>query len=165
MPSIKTESRIPMPPGELALEPISNLNWRKTLGVRTHPAQLKFVADHEPVALVILSKSFVRAGNVDWYPFAITMNGAPVGVVGLTHNERTCKIFHLVIDREQQDRGLGKASVSLIVDYVRKNWPTVQNIALTVHPQNEKAMHVYTACGFATTGELEDSEPVMVMAL
>ncbi len=150
---------------ELALEPISKLNWRKTLGVRVHSTQLKFVADYEPVALVILSKSYVRAGNVDWYPFAITLNGAIVGVVGLTRNGSTCKIFHLVVDREQQGRGLGKKSVALIVDHVRKNWLTVQTITLTVHPQNVVAKHVYATCGFAITGEFEDSEPVMATTL
>ena len=57
------------------------------------------------------------------------------------------------------------AAVALIVEYVRKHWPTVQSIALTVHPQNEAAKRVYTACGFATTGAMEDAEPVMELKL
>ncbi len=99
-----------MLPNDLALVPISNLNWRKTLQVRTTPNQLKFVADFEPVALVILSKSYVRAGNVDWHPLAITADDATIGVVALTHQKTRCEIFHLVIDCDLQGRGLGKDS-------------------------------------------------------
>ncbi|MFK7914177.1 MAG: GNAT family N-acetyltransferase [Pseudomonadales bacterium] len=154
-----------MPASNLKLEPINNLNWRKTLGVRTTPGQLEFVADFEPVALVILSKSYVRAGSVDWHPFMITMAGATVGVVALTHHETRCEIFHLVVDRNRQGQGLGKASVVLLVDHVRETWPEVDSLELTVHPNNEVARHMYASCGFVSTGEFKDSEPVMAMTL
>lgn len=115
--------------------------------------------------LVILSKSYVRAGNVDWYPFVITLNESIVGVVAITHSENRCTIFHLVIDRLMQGQGLGKASVTKIIEYIRLTWPKCKAIALTVHPHNVIAKAVYRSCGFIATGEMQDSEPVFELPL
>lgn len=150
---------------DLRLEPITADNWRTTLSVRTTPSQLEFVADYEPVALVILSKCFVRPGDIDWFPFAITINKKTVGVVALASSRNRCEILHLVIDRDQQGKGLGTASVHLLVDYIRKSWAEVETVSLTVHPDNQVAQHIYSACGFVATGELKDSQQVMEMPL
>lgn len=45
------------------LEPIDARNWRESLGVRVAEEQLRFVADHQPVALVILAKCYVQPGG------------------------------------------------------------------------------------------------------
>ncbi len=140
-------------------------NWRQALRVRTTPAQLKYVADYEPVALVILAKCQVRAGGVNWHPLAITKDNTIVGVVAITHQANRCEIFHLVIDRQHQGQGLGKAAVLRVVEYISAAWPTVETITLTVHPENQVATMVYLACGFVATGELRDAEPVMKLSI
>lgn len=154
-----------MPSIDVKLTPLDNTNWRNALKVKTTNAQLQYVADHEPVALVILSKSYVRAGNVDWYPFVITLNESTVGVVAITHSANRCSVFHLVIDCLMQGKGLGKASVAKIIEYVRLTWPKCKAITLTVHPHNAIAKAVYRSCGFIATGEMQDSEPVFELTL
>jgi len=150
---------------DVKLAPLDKTNWRSALKVKTTSAQLQYVADYEPVALVILSKSYVRAGNVDWYPFAITLNKSIVGVVAITYSANRCSIFHLVIDCLKQGQGLGKASVVKIVEHIRLTWPKCKTVKLTVHPNNEIAKTVYCSCGFIATGEIQDSEPVFELSL
>ncbi len=154
-----------MPFNDIKLVPIDKTNWRSALAVKTTHSQLEFVADHEPVALVILSKSYVRAGGVDWYPFTITLNDTVVGVVAITHHAKRCGIFHLVIDSQKQGQGLGKASVKKIVEYIRLTWPECKAVELTVHPRNKIAKTVYCSCGFIDTGEMRDEEPLYELVL
>lgn len=154
-----------MADGELRLEPITNSNWRATLHVKTAPGQLTFVADHEPVALVILAKSYVKAGGWDWWPLAIMAAEEVVGVVAIAQRASLCQIFHLVIDQNSQGRGLGKASVRLVLDHIRQELPACKNVTLTVHPNNGAARHIYESSGFQASGECRDSEPVLELTL
>lgn len=50
---------------------ITQANWRQAVAIRVGDHQLRFIAEYEPVALVILSKAFVRVADVDWWPFLI----------------------------------------------------------------------------------------------
>ena len=146
---------------ELRLEPIDKSNWRSALQVRTTPEQLEFVADYEPVALVILAKSYVRAGGFDWQPFAIKAQDVILGVVAIAIQEDRCEIYHLVIDYRQQGRGLGMKATNLVIEHIRTTWPQITKVSLTVHPRNEVAEHIYMSNGFSKTGEFADSEPVL----
>jgi hypothetical protein len=50
------------------LAEIDESNWRRALAVEVRTDQVPFVADHQPVALVILSKCYVRPGGNDGRP-------------------------------------------------------------------------------------------------
>lgn len=65
------------------LVPITRADWRDAAAIRVGEGQLRFVADYEPVALVILSKAFVRVGDTDWWPYLLKDDGHPVGVLAL----------------------------------------------------------------------------------
>lgn len=146
--------------GELTLEKITSANWRETLGVRLAQGQSRFVADYEPVALVILAKSYVRSGGMDWSPYAIRHQGDLVGLFALARSGAAFEMYHFVIDRHFQSRGLGKRAATLILELAGAD-PVCELVRLTVHPENLAARRVYAACGFTDTGEYVDGEPVM----
>jgi len=50
------------------LAEIDESNWRRALAVEVRADQVPFVADHQPVALVILSKCYLRPGGYTWTP-------------------------------------------------------------------------------------------------
>ncbi len=154
-----------MATNQLSLEPITRSNWRSTLEVKTTPDQLLFVADYEPIALVILAKSYVNADGKEWRPLAIKETDNVVGVVAVAQHANECEIFHLVIDQEFQGRGIGKASVKLLLDYIRREVPDCKKVSLTVHPDNERARHIYQTSGFHDSGRNRYSEPVLELAL
>jgi RimJ/RimL family protein N-acetyltransferase len=75
------------------------------------------VADFEPVALVILAKTFVRVG-LDWWPLVIEDAGTTLGVVALVDERRhhaQLALFHLLFDRDHRRRGHGRAAVQALV--------------------------------------------------
>ena len=151
--------------GDIHLEKIDVTNWRETLEIRAGAGQLEFVADHEPVALVMLSKSYVRLGGLIWEPFGIRCGETMVGIVALAHASSTCEMFHLLINRSRQGEGLGTAAVQAIVSHVRSEMPHVSELKLTVHPRNEPALGLYRSAGFQATGEHRDRELIWRLKL
>ncbi len=139
---------------------IDSGNWRQALEVRVTAEQLAFVADHQPVALVILAKAYVRPGEREWEPLAIVDDaGRIVGVAALAHSEGSCELQHLAIDAGRQRQGLGGLALSAIVAHVRLRRPHCREMSLTVHPENHPAQRLYSRAGFADTGVRRDAEP------
>ena len=142
------------------LVPVDRSNWRAATAVAVTPKQLRFVADHQPVALVILAKSFVRSGGLEWEPLAIIDEDERiVGVLALAHGGSAAEIFHLAVDAPLQGRGIGAAALQSIVGWTRRRRPEARTLVLTVHPENERARRLYTTAGFAPTGEFRHGEP------
>jgi diamine N-acetyltransferase len=142
------------------LVPITRDNWRRAAAVRAANGQLRFVADYEPVALVILSKAFVRVADLDWWPHLIEDAGRAVGVVALVDERQMSgglALFHLLIDADQQRRGYGRAAVRRVVQFAR-DLEDCNRVRLTVHPENRVAIDLYQSEGFIVDGVEADGE-------
>lgn len=150
---------------DIHLERITSSNWRQALEIRTASGQLEFVADYAPVALVMLSKSYVRPGGLTWEPFGIRSGDTMVGIVALAHSGSICEIYHLLIHRSRQGAGIGTAAVHAIYNHVIRELPGCSELTLTVHPRNEPAQRLYRSAGFRSTGEYRNEEPVLRLEL
>lgn len=142
---------------------IDQHNWRAALDVRVTPEQLAYVAGHQPVALVILAKAYVRPDSLDWEPLVVTVGGSVVAVVALAHAPSHTRLLHLAVDVSRQGQGLGAASVERLVEHVRATRPDAEDIRLTVHPENQRAQRLYRSKGFLPNGEWRDGEAVWVL--
>src|SRR3954454_3906151 len=152
-------------PATLRLEPIDEHNWRAAAAVQVSPDQLRFVAGHQPVALVILAKAYVRSGNLDWEPLVMTAGDSVVGVVALAHGCTHTRLLHLAVDWSKQGHGIGSTAVEMLVAHTAETRPTSEDVRLTVHPENGRAQRLYRSRGFLPTGEVCDSEPVWSLSL
>jgi diamine N-acetyltransferase len=152
-------------PPPLRLAPIDQSNWRAAVAVQVSPDQVTLVAGHQPVALVILSKAYVRPGDLDWEPLALTKEGSVVGVVALAHAHAHTELLHLAIDESMQGRGVGSAAVGLLVAHVAETRPSSRQVQLTVHPDNARAQRLYRSRGFLPTGQVRDGEPMWSLDL
>jgi diamine N-acetyltransferase len=144
----------------LRLEPVTSTNWREGLAVRAREGQARFVADYEPVLLVILAKSAVRVGGVEWWSFLLKDQTNTVGVVAVAdHREhhKALMIFHLLIDDRQQRRGYGRAALQQIIELSRQS-DGCDILRLTVNPLNAAAIALYESAGFEVTGTDDDGE-------
>jgi diamine N-acetyltransferase len=142
------------------LVPITRDNWRRAAAVRAGDGQLRFIAEYEPVALVILSKAFVRVAEVDWWPHLIEDAGRAVGVVALVDERQVSgglALFHLLIDADEQGRGYGRAAVRRVVRFAR-DLEGCDRLRLTVHPENHVAIALYQSEGFVIDGVDADGE-------
>jgi len=149
----------------LRLALIDQHNWRAALAVQVNPDQLTYVAGHQPVALVILAKAYVRPGDLDWEPLAVTAGASVVGVVALAHASTYTELLHLAVDVARQGQGVGSAAVELLVAHVVKTRPDVEAVRLTVHPENERAQRLYRSRGFLPNGDVRDGEPIWSLNL
>ena len=149
------------------LMPVTDENWREGLDVRVASDQLRFIADHEPVVLVILAKAYVRVGGANWQPLLIRHEGQTVGVVALVddrHLNGTCSIYHLLIDRHHQGSGFGRDALRQLIRRAGSGG-TCDRVRLTVHPENETAIGLYQSEGFVIDGVDDDGELRMSLTL
>jgi diamine N-acetyltransferase len=151
------------PPLRLAL--IDQHNWRAALAVQVTPDQLRYVAGHQPVALVILAKAYVRRGDLDWEPLAVTAGTSVLGVVALAHASAHTELLHLAVDVSKQGQGIGSAAVELLLAHVAETRPGAEDVRLAVHPENGRAQRLYRSRGFSPNGEVRDGEPIWSLNL
>jgi diamine N-acetyltransferase len=152
-------------PDELCLAPIDQHNWQASLAVAVRPEQLPHVAGYQPVGLVILAKAYIRPGDLDWEPLALTSQGSVIGVVALAHSAAWTEVHHLAIDVARQGRGVGSRAVELLLAHVRETRPACQEVRLTVHPANDRAQRLYRRSGFLPNGQMRDGEPIWLLDL
>jgi diamine N-acetyltransferase len=152
-------------PTDLRLSAIDEHNWRASLAVQVSPDQLRFVAGYQPVALIILAKGYVRPGDLDWEPLALSVGTSLVGVLALAHARTHTELLHLAIDVTEQGRGVGAAAVALVLAHVAKTRPASEEVRLTVHPDNGRAQRLYRRTGFSPTGQMCDGEPLWSLSL
>lgn len=142
------------------LERVTRDNWRDGLHVRASEEQTRFVADYQPVLLVILAKAAVQVGEVEWWPFLLKNDATTVGIVAVADDRerlRALTIFHLLIDEHEQRRGYGRAALQEIIELSRQA-DRCDALRLTVHPHNAAAIRMYHSAGFHVTGTDDDGE-------
>ncbi|HET8663966.1 MAG TPA: GNAT family N-acetyltransferase [Nocardioides sp.] len=144
----------------ITLTPVTSENWRDVAAVRATEAQSSWVAD---VTYYLCLSAY---GNV-WRSCAVLEGDAVVGHVmwGVDPEDDSHWFGGLVIDRERQGRGLGRATVAALLRFWEQE-PALSGTpytqaALSVSPDNTAARALYASLGFAETGEMTDDELVM----
>lgn len=143
------------------LEVIDSSNWLEAIDVRVADDQVPFVADCQPVALVILAKCHLRPDGRRWEPFLVrSEQGAAVGVLAVSHGDDGCELRHVAIDERWQRRGLGTAAVHAVIDRLDPSTSDCEHLVVTAHPDNRAAHQAYRSAGFVWSGEKRNGEPV-----
>jgi len=149
----------------LELAEIDESNWRRALAVEVRTDQIPFVTDHQPVALVILSKCYVRPGGQRWTPYLALVDERPVGVVAVASDGEHAHIRHFAIDHRRQGEGLGRSMPDAVVAAISRDQPSCRSVFVATHPENEIALSLYESVGFRRTGALSGIEPVLALDL
>lgn len=144
---------------------IDESNWRRALAVEVRTDQVPFVADHQPVALVILSKCYVRPDGQTWTPYLALDDEEPVGVVAVASQGHHAHLRHLAIDHRRQGEGLGRMLLDAVVAVISRSQPMCRSVIVTAHPENEIALSLYLSAGFRRTGAFSGVEPVLSLDL
>lgn len=147
----------------ITFQQVTQQNWRETLSLSVHPDQQRFVSDYSPVTLIGLAKAYIRPMDFVWVPYAIYADERMIGFLELAFaptKDDDFWIFHFFIDHHHQGQGYGKGALRSFIDHMKINYPTCQSLRLTVHPENQRAEHLYSNAGFKPTGEMAFGEPV-----
>jgi ribosomal protein S18 acetylase RimI-like enzyme len=149
----------------LELAEIDATNWRDALTVEVRADQIPFVADVQPIALVILAKCYVRPDGQSWTPYLALDDGEPVGVVAVAAEDDHAHLRHFAIDHRRQGEGLGRLMLEAVIALVSSAQPTCRYLQVTTHPENEVALSLYRSGGFRETGAFSGIEPVLALDL
>ena len=140
-------------------------NWRRALAVEVRTDQVRFVAAHQPVALVILSKCYVRPHGQTWTPYLALDDDEPVGIIPSRRRRTTPHLRHSTIDYRRQGEGLGRRLLDTVVAAISLSQPMCRSVIVTAHPDNEIALSLYLSAGFRRTGAFSGIEPVLSLDL
>jgi diamine N-acetyltransferase len=152
----------------ITLREITHTNWRATLSLAVHPEQQRFIADHAPIAAIVLAKAYIRPDGLEWVPYAIYADAEMVGLVALAYvpgSQDQYWVYHFFIDRSHQGKGYGKAAFQACIQLICELHPDCRQLNLAVHPENSRAQQLYTSLGFQPDGREMWGEPVYSLKL
>ena len=138
----------------IELVDVTAANWRDAADLEVAEDQRAFVA---PVSRYLC---LCHYGGV-WQPLAVAAEGRIVGFVmwAVDPDDGSGWIGGLVIGREHQRRGHGRAAVAALLERLRRE-QGCPSAALSYSPGNLAARALYVSLGFTETGEREDDELV-----
>jgi len=148
---------------ELSLHEVPHKNWRAALRPTVHPEQQRFVAGYAPIALLALAKAYIRPAGLTWTPYAFYRAEEMIGFTALAYELGSSENYwlgHFFIDHRYQGQGYGNQALRLFLQFLREHHPQCEALQLAVHPENERAQHLYKSVGFQPTGEELDEEPI-----
>jgi diamine N-acetyltransferase len=143
----------------VTLRPITPDNWRACIQLNTTEAQRHFVAS----VVYSLAQAYVEPW---WTPLAIYADETAVGFVMYRQLPGTdiAWIQRIMIDARYQAKGYGRAAMEAVIARIRQQEGR-REIRLSYHPDNTVAAHLYEYLGFRPTGELQDGEIVVRLAV
>jgi diamine N-acetyltransferase len=138
----------------IELRAITAGNWRACADLEVADDQRDFVV---PVSRYLC---LCHYGGL-WHPLAVYAGEDVVGFVmwAVDQDDQSGWIGGLVIDRDRQRQGFGRAAVLALVERLRRE-RRCASAALSYSPDNTAARELYLALGFVETGEREDDELV-----
>ncbi len=150
-------------PRMIRLEPVTPKNYEAAMELSPAPDQVNFVAP------VVVSLADAYAYRDEGARALVAMDGEKlVGFVLLFpdewKNEPVMNLVRLLVDKEHQGRGLGRAILNAVIEESRNADPKPAKLKLSVVPDNARAIHLYEALGFAGE-EMKEGERVMLLPL
>ena len=144
----------------IELRNITEDNYRECLDLKVSESQKDFVAPNRHS----LAQAWVFYDSA--YPFAIYADDIMVGFImlGYIKEEKQYTVWRLMIDEKFQKKGYGKAALYLGIEYLQKEFG-INEVYLSYAPENAVGEALYESAGFKKTGEIEDGEIIMRLAL
>lgn len=138
--------------------------FEKCLKLKVEESQQRFVASNT----LSLAHAWLYPKNAR--PFAICEDDTAVGFLMLdadvncdgTHS--VCGLWRLMVDKQHQGKGYGRAALKLLIDHVHKTY-NPEKMQTSYVLGNENAAKLYESLGFVHTGEIDDGEAVMELPL
>ncbi len=158
MPS--TETMMPGRDAVVTLREITRETVRTITDLKVAPEQTGFVATN---AESIAQAYFDR--DVAWFR-AVYADEVPVGFIMLEDDAANQEyyLWRFMIDARYQGRGYGRRALELLVEYV-KTRPGAKALMTSCVPGDGSPCPFYEQLGFVPTGEVDEGEIVLRLAL
>ncbi|MDQ0112556.1 GNAT family N-acetyltransferase [Paenibacillus harenae] len=147
---------------QVTLKRITSENWREALELSVNVEQQEFVAAVTPPVAIALAKAYIRPDGRIVEPYGVYHQHKMVGFFNLHYTPNSKEdywLFHFFIDKRFQRRGLGSASIDVLLKHIKNDHHSCHRIRLTVHPDNHAGKKFYTRLGFTDDNILTYGEP------
>lgn len=143
----------------ITLREVTKDNLGDILRLKVKPEQEKFVAGN---AVSLAQAHFEEKA---WFR-AVYADETPIGFVMLYDDPEKTDYFlwRFMIDERYQGLGFGRRALQLVIDHVRAQ-PDATELLLSYFPAEGGPEPFYAGLGFVNTGEVQDGENVMSLAL
>ena len=144
------------------LKAITEENYLDAFALELAPGQERFVS--HPIRS--LAQAYVYREQCQ--PFGIYADGKMVGYVMVIYDYDVPEydVWHMMIDRSMQGRGLGGAALDRVIDYIKtKPFGSTGRVALTCNKENPVARKLYESRGFTATGVEDEDEIELVLTI
>ena len=140
---------------KVTLKDINRENFRQCIKLEVNEDQKNFVATN---VFSIAQSKVEPAYNVQ----AVHDGDEMVGFVmyGWDEEEGCHCLARLMVDKNQQGKGYGRAATEAVIERLRAE-PGCKQIVLSVNPANANAQVLYESLGVVKTGEVTYGEEVM----
>ncbi|MDO4741127.1 MAG: GNAT family N-acetyltransferase [Eubacteriales bacterium] len=144
----------------VTLRKIDEYNFAKVIRLEVAEDQQDFVTPNS----FSLSQAYVMP---ECRPLAIYNGMTPVGfaMYALDRDEDEYWVYRLMIDKNQQKKGYGRAAMQLLIEHIKKEAPEKETLYISFEPHNEGAKRLYSSLGFAPDGREVDGETVYRLQL
>lgn len=146
----------------ITLKKIEENNFIECFNLKLGEGQDKFVS--HPIRS--LAQAYVYYKQCT--PLGIYNNDTMVGylMVIYDYDEETYNIWHMMIDEKYQCKGYGSKALELCLDYIKtKPFGKSNDVILTCNLENSHGIYIYEKLGFKDTGEIDEDELVMKLAV
>lgn len=159
----------------LRIEKVTGNNVWEILKLRVGEGQKSFVAGND-VSIIEAYTTITGGGYA--FPFGVYDGDTPVGffMVGFDTDEywenppeiakNNYNLWRLMIDERYQNRGYGKETMRLALDFIRTQpCGKAEYCWLSYEPENEVARRLYYSFGFRETGDMDEEEVIAALKL
>ncbi len=139
----------------VVLKKIDESNFIDCFNLKLAKEQEKYVSN--PIRS--LAQAYVYYSQC--VPFGIYAEDKMVGYVMVIYDydEKVYNIWHMMIDKDFQGNGYGKAAMQEVLRYISsKPFGPSQTVLITCNPENKIAYNLYQQIGFSETGRSDDDE-------
>lgn len=144
-----------LPAPHVSVEPVTSENWRAVAALQVKAEQRAYV--NPPV----FNLALCQYSPARWLPLAVRAGDQIVGFVmwAIDPEDASCWLGGVMVDATFQGLGYGRQAIVAALAELGGGRGH-QRFALSYHPENTVARHLYLGLGFQETGEMEDEEVV-----
>jgi RimJ/RimL family protein N-acetyltransferase len=141
----------------VALRPVEEDDYPLILRWQNHPEVWWYMDYDRPFSLADVREDMERS-RTEGFPFLITVDGRPVGRIGLNQfhrRNRTCSLYLFIGEPEFWGRGYARDALMTLLTYAFDRLD-LHLVHLWTLAANDRVIRVYERCGFVREAQLRD---------
>ncbi len=141
----------------VVLRPVEDGDYPLIHRWMNHPEIWRYMDYEMPMSLVDVAKDVERSRR-EGQPYTIVVDGRPIGRIGLNQfraRDRICSLYMYIGEPSFWGQGFAGEAVMTLLGYAFERWDLHQ-VELWTLADNNRAIEVYTKCGFVQEARLRD---------